>query len=226
MTAGDKVAVVGKDGGKAEVISIAKNSGNIEEYAEDLTFDEGFAQASIGNGVNNALVNIEAPKVKVKADDDGEAFISAYASNEFDLYLSEFKGTLDLTFGSLINNSGVNISAAEDEEGCGGDIFVGGFGGGAAGIEVESFNELYTNNYFDIDLTIQGPIRNFSNLGLNASRDITVMAKYGYSEVELYTDTWNEISGPYSYNLNLIENGPIQNISTTGLTIVLYIIIL
>jgi filamentous hemagglutinin family protein len=223
-----KVLVVAESGGQAEIEALARNEGDVEDYT-DLTYRDVEPYGAVGTiqGIaNTAKVDIEAKSVEVSADGyESSAFINALAYNEIEL--CGFEGSLDLTLGSVKNDADIVITTAADDDGdieCGdsvadnGDVLVFAENSGIAGIDVEAYNILYKDYCGPVDLTVTGPILNYSDIMIDAGDDVKAIAQgCGYSDVEIDTEAWNEITGCYTYLINLTESGPVTNSSSVDI---------
>jgi len=232
-----KVRVIAEDGGQAEIEALAWNDGYVDDYTELTEVEDGeyssWLEGTIQGISNIAKVDITAKSVEIISQGyDSSAFIGAYAGNEIKLDIDDcYEGELYLTLGTLNNDAEVLIATPGDEDGDildsgvtadQGDVLVVDQYGGAAGIDVETTNIINADyyNYFYTDLTIQGPILNYSDIVINAGDDVIARAMGidGSSDVEIETEAWNEITGYYARNIYLTEIGPVQNFSNVDIT--------
>ena len=177
--------------------------------------------------VNTATVDISARSVEVKGD-NGTAFIEAVTKNEIWIIGGEADTSI-ITLMDIRNDSDIIITTTGDDDGDpettdpaadNGDVLAIDIGGGG-GIDTEAFNVIRYSGEYDVDLTVQGPVENTSNILINAGDDVAAMAfgsDDGDGDTEIDSEAWNDLDSKYYGYLTLIEEGPVTNSSGVDIT--------
>jgi len=179
--------------------------------------------------VNTAKVDISARSAEIKGD-NGTAFIEAVARNEIQISWGDTDVT-EVTLKNIKNDADIVITTAADDDGdienCGpaadnGDVLAIDIGGGGGGIDTEAFNVIRYNDYYDVDLTVQGPIENTADILINAGDDVMAISEgvmdFDNGDTEIDSEAWNDVVGDGAWYINLIEEGPVVNSSGVDIT--------
>ena len=155
--------------------------------------------------------------------------IAAQAWNEISLGGGE-TDLVEITIKDVKNDADIIITTAADDDGDlygegpvadNGDVLATDINGGensGGGIDTEAYNNVYNHDtYQPIELTIEGPIENFSDTLINAGDDVmTVAIEDGDTEID--SEAWNSLGGAYGYMIDLIEQGPVRNLAGVDIT--------
>ena len=213
------------DRSDAEITAKAENIDEFDIYLYD---------GDVLSVSNKASIDITSRSVEVRGENGGSATIESIARNEISFGGGEVD-VIEVTLKDITNDADIVITTIADEEeeggtasvklfsdgdGAGnGDVLVKAKNGGHADVDTEAFNDIYYDYDTPLNLTIDGPIENTSNITVNAAGDVKVIADgrgkcgdCGGSDAEMDAEAWNWLYDDYGY-ISLVENGAITNIA-------------